>query len=653
MVVFTPDEYPWKETQLAKFIEHYGYGTLDQLLEEAETERHVFWARVVENLGLTWTARYERVLDLSADFASARWFVGGRFDLVENLLFKHARATPGKVALSWEGDNGEQRRYTYQELSAEVGQLMSGLLNLGLQRGDRVGVFLPMIPEAAIVLLALAAIGAVSVPMFAGYGATSIAHVVQDSGASMLICANGFFRGGKLVRTLAHARAAASNCESVRHLIVVDRLGTGTRSCGDPAAHCKQISYHLVKNTYGPTGAAPSFAADDPLMIAYTSGTSGAPRGVMHTYGGFPIKAAQDMQMAFDLDAGSTLLWVTDMSWLMGPWMIFGGLLLGAGVVFCEGPPDYPEGGRLWRTVERFGVTHLGVSPTLVRQLMANGGGVPEEGQLRTLKVFGSTGEPWNEAPWLWLYEVVGRSRRPIINYSGGTEVGGGILASFPGLPQKPCGFCGPIPGMAADVVNLEGESVRQEVGELVVRNPWPGMASGLGNRDQANIQSRSGSHPPMWVQGDLASIDADGFWFVHGRSDDTISVAGKRIGPMVFESALLSYPSITEAIVVGVPNAAKGEVAVGFVTVGAEHAEDMQDWAVWEAILRDHVARHLGKPLRPARVHRLSEIPRSRNGKMLRNLVRKVYLGQELGDLSLIENLGAIDEIAALRGSS
>lgn len=651
MKVFTPSGYEWKGTRLARFIERHGYGSLDQLQEDAERDAPVFWDRVVAEVGLEWSTPYTQTLDMSDGIMWPRWFVGGRLDLVDNIVGKHARRHPDKVAVRWEGDAGEERRITYAELAREVDGVAAGLRALGAGEGSRIAIYLPMVPEAAVILLAAARIGAISVPMFSGYSADSVVQRVQDAAATVLVCANGYFRRGKPVRMLADALAAADACESVQHVVVVDRLGNGPYAGSEHGGHYDLCDYATLAATPADPSAAESFGASDPLMLVYTSGTTGKPKGVVHTHGGFPLKAAQDMVMAFDLREDDTLMWVTDMGWLMGPWMVFGALLLGATIVLCEGTPDYPDAGRLWRIVQRHGVTHLGLSPTLVRLLMGSRDAVPQIGSLDTVRVFGSTGEAWNETPWLWLFETVGQSRRPIVNYSGGTEIGGGILACFPGLPQTACGFNGPIPGMAADVVDAEGKPVRGSVGELVLRQPWPGMTQGFWNDPERYEDTYWSALPGLWVHGDWASIDSDGYWFVHGRSDDTIKVAGKRLGPTEFESALVSHPLVAEAVAVGVPDPIKGEAVVCFVTLHDKRS-GQEGWSVWETELSDHVARLLGKPLRPARIHALTQIPKTRNGKILRRVVRNAYIGRPMGDLSSMENPRSIDEVIGLRAA-
>ena len=378
---------------------------------------------------------------------------------------------------------------------------------------------------------------------------------------------------------------------------------------------------------------------EDPLMIIYTSGTTGKPKGTLHVHGGFPVKAAQDMAHGFDVGAEDTVFWFTDLGWMMGPWLIFGSLALGATMVLYEGTPDHPAPDRLWRMVAQHGVTVFGVSPTLVRSLMTHGDEPPSRHDLSSLRILGGTGEPWNPEPFNWFFRQIGGGRIPVINYTGGTEISGGILCGNVITRLRPCSFAGPVPGIAADVVDADGKPVRGEVGELVIRNPWPGMTRGFwGDRDRY-IETYWNRFPDVWVHGDWAYIDPDdGLWYVLGRSDDTIKVAGKRLGPAEVESVLMGHPAVAESAAVGVPDELKGEALVCFVILrpGREPSDALA------AELKELVAGALGKPLRPHEVHFVSDLPRTRNAKILRRVVRSVYTGADPGDLSSLENPSA-----------
>ena len=382
--------------------------------------------------------------------------------------------------------------------------------------------------------------------------------------------------------------------------------------------------------------------AEDPLMIIYTSGTTGKPKGAVHTHCGFPVKAAQDMAHGLDLQESDTLYWVTDLGWMMGPWEVLGTTLLGATMVFYDGALDYPGPDRLWSLVRRQRVTALGVSPTLVRSLLRYGDEPVKKHDLASLRILGSTGEPWNRDPWLWLFKTVGGERLPIINYSGGTEISGGIVMGNVLTALKPCSFSGPLPGMAADVVNEKGEPVRNQVGELVVRKPWIGMTRGFWKDPERYLQTYWARFPDLWVHGDWAAIDQDGLWYILGRSDDTIKIAGKRLGPAEVESVLIAHPAVCEAAAIGIPDAVKGESLICFCVLNTGFAAT----EVLAEAIKELVAQNLGKPLKPSVVKFVKDLPKTRNAKVMRRVIRDAYLKQEMGDLSALENPSSVEEI-------
>jgi len=392
-----------------------------------------------------------------------------------------------------------------------------------------------------------------------------------------------------------------------------------------------------------PDFATVKTAADDPYMIIYTSGTTGRPKGTVHLQAGFPIKASHDLAYCFDLQSDDTLFWLTDIGWMMGPWAIAGGLTLGATLLFYEGAIDFPKPDRLWDLVERHRVTLLGISPTAVRALMTRGESWVRAHDLSSLRAFGSTGEPWNPNPWWWLFRQVGGERCPILNYSGGTEISGGIVGGFTIAPLKPGAFAGPVPGMDVDVVDEQGQSVRGAVGELVIRQPWVGMTNGFWQDPDRYVETYWSRWPNVWVHGDWAMVDGDGAWYILGRSDDTIKLAGKRVGPAEVESAAVSHPAVAEAAAIGVPDEVKGEALVVLAILRPDAAPS-------EALrqeIRESVAQQLGRALRPEVVRFVADLPRTRNAKILRRVARGAYLGRtDLGDLSSLENPAAIEAI-------
>jgi acetyl-CoA synthetase len=496
---------------------------------------------------------------------------------------------------------------------------------------------MPMTPEIVVAFLAVLKIGAIVLPLFSGFGAQAIVSRLGDAEAKALFTADGCWRRGRQTLIKPVADEAAAQLPNLKHQIVLRRLGVEV-----PWTPGRDRWWHeLMAGARDEADTEPT-QADDPMMILYTSGTTGRPKGAVHSHCGFPIKAAQDICHGLDLHSDETLFWVTDMGWMMGPWLVFGTLLLGATMMLYDGAPDYPEPDRLWGLVERHGVTTLGISPTLVRALARHGEEPLKKHPLTCLRKFGSTGEPWNPDPWLWLFNQVGRARLPIINYSGGTEISGGILMGNVLTEQKPCAFAGPLPGMAADVVDEHGKPVRQQVGELVIKQPWIGMTRGFWRDPERYLQTYWSRFPDTWVHGDWAAIDADGQWYILGRSDDTIKVAGKRLGPAEVESILVTHPAVSEAAAIGVPDELKGEKVACFCVLkpGQSPSDELREE------LRRRIAADLGKPLAPETIQFVRDLPKTRNAKVMRRLIRAAYLGEEPGDISALENPSAMEEI-------
>ena len=497
---------------------------------------------------------------------------------------------------------------------------------------------MPMCPELIIAFLAVIRIGGIVLPLFSGYGADAVSTRLRDSEAVALLVADGFWRRGQPVRMKPVADEAVAASPSLRHVIVVSRLGIDVPM---------QSRDHRWADVMGPRAVecpTEQTDAEDPLMLIYTSGTTGRPKGAVHTHCGFPIKTAQDMAHCFDVHEGETMYWVSDMGWMMGPWEVFGMMLLGGTFVLYDGALDYPGPDRLWSIVEKHRVNILGVSPTLVRSLMRHGDEPARAHDLSSLRILGSTGEPWNPEPWRFLFEVGGGGRLPIINYSGGTEVSGGLVGGNVLTPLKPAAFAGPPPGIAADVVDEHGQSIRNQVGELVVRAPWIGMTRGFWKDPGRYEETYWSRFPDVWVHGDWAAIDDDGLWYILGRSDDTIKIAGKRVGPAEVESVLVEHPRVLEAAAIGVPDELKGQALVCFCVL---RPEPNQPDPTFDNYLKAMVAEKLGKPLRPERIHFVTDLPKTRNAKVMRRVIRAAYLGQPPGDLSSLENPLAVEEIA------
>jgi len=628
-----------EHSRLTAFMRRHDLADFDTLLHRSVAEPEWFWRAVFDDLGIEFYEPFTQALDVSKGPAWARWCVNGRLNIVHNCLDKWAGTpTDARPAIRWEGEEGTDGGLTYAELRAATNRCANALKALGVRQGDRVALFLPMGPELAAAFFAVVKIGAVVLPLFSGYGADAVAARLQDAEAALVITADGFWRRGQHVAMKTVADEAVAATPSVRHVLVVSRLGTAA------ATHPRDRLWSDLVDRQPSACETERTSAEDPLMLIYTSGTTGRPKGAVHTHCGFPIKAAQDMAHGFDVQPGDTMYWVSDIGWMMGPWELFGMALIGGTSVLYDGALDYPGPDRLWTLVERHQVNILGVSPTLVRSLMKHGDAPVRAHDLSSLRILGSTGEPWNPEPWRWLFEVAGGGRLPIINYSGGTEVSGGLVSGNVITPLKPAAFAGPPPGIAADVVDDQCRPVRNQVGELIVRAPWIGMTRGFWRDPERYEQTYWSRFPGVWVHGDWAAVDEDGLWYILGRSDDTIKIAGKRLGPAEVESVLVEHPAVIEAAAIGVPDELKGQALVCFCVLRDGHAPSPE----LQQALMALVATRLGKPLKPAAVRFVRDLPKTRNAKVMRRVIRAAYLGDAPGDLSSLENPRALDEIAA-----
>ncbi|MDX2036258.1 MAG: AMP-binding protein [Isosphaeraceae bacterium] len=619
-------------------MKRHGVDSYAQLVRQASFDPEWFWHGVNVALGIQWFRPYKRVMDDSAGQAWTRWFVGGSINVAHNCLDRHVIAGRGdRPAIHWESEDGTSRSLTYSELAKETAQLANGLERLGIGPLDRVGIHLPMCPEAVIAFLALAKLGAISVPIFSGFGAKAIAHRLTDSGAKALITVDGFLRRGRPIAVKDVVDEALLLCPAVSHVIVRERLAL-------PVSLHPRRDHTWAAITEGEsTEFAPRpLDSEHPLLIAYTSGTTGKPKGAVHVHGGFLVKIAAEAVYQTDVRPEDLLFWFTDLGWIMGPWTIVGGLSQGAALRLYDGAPDHPTPDRVWSLIENRGVTIFGASPTLIRSLMGRCT-PPSSFDLSTLRILGSTGEPWNGDAWNWYFEEVGGGRCPVINFSGGTEVGACLLSTSIAMPIKSCSVGLPALGMAVDVFDAEGRPIESGVGELVCTKPWPGMTRGLWNDPERYLATYWPHGDSAWYQGDWASIDADGDWFLHGRSDDTLKIAGKRIGPAEIETVLIAHPAIREAAVIGLPDEVKGETICAVVVFEDESAIDgpvllhQVDSLMNEAV---------GKAFLVERIWEISELPRTRSGKVVRRVLRAAVTGEPRGDVSTIENPEVLESL-------
>ena len=597
-------------TRLARRLGASGYRELHRISIE-EPER--FWPEVIDDLGVEFSRPWDAVVDTSDGPEWTRWFVGGRVNVARVCLHAHASDREALVGLY---EDGARESLTFAEASRRVTQVAEALVELGVEPGDRVAIFMPMCPAVAVASHACAHVGAVQVPIFSGFAAPAIASRLEDSQAKVVICADWSLRRGKRVEMRA----------------ILDETGDHT------VIEWNRESRSWPEIVAKQPGTLPPLEVESetPYLLAYTSGTTGRPKGAVHVQGGFLVSIARETVYQTDVKPGERIHFATDMGWIMGPWTVVGGGAAGAAIVFAEGAPDWPHD-RLWRLVESERISMLGLSPTLTRALIPHG---DPQADVSSLRAFCTTGEPWNPGPYEWLFRNVGGGRVPIVNISGGTEVGACFLATVLTEPVKPVALGFPALGLDMDVFDAKGESVRGEVGELVCKRPWPGMTRGIWGDSERYLDTYWRRFPGVWTHGDWASVDADGYWYLHGRSDDTLNIAGKRIGPAELESAAIASGIVVEAAAVGVPHEVKGEVAWIFCVPGGEDRD--------EARVAAAVTDALGKAFKPDRIVWVEALPKTRSAKIVRRAVRAQALGEDPGDLSTLENPESLDAIAS-----
>lgn len=637
-VAWEPSPEYVERANVTRLMRAHGIGSIKELRRRSIEDVEWYWDAVVADLGIPFSRPYSRVLDASAGIEWARWFVDGEVNVSVACVDRWAAESPEATALVCEAEDGEVRRLSFAKLRSEVEAVAAALRASGIGPGDTVGVFLPMVAEAVIAAHAVARVGAVYLPIFSGFAAPAVAARLEDAEVRLLLTADGTWRRGAHGLMKPVADEAVERCPSVERVVVLDRLGAEVSMTAG-----RDLPWdEFVAAGEGGDGSAAATGAEDTCMLAYTSGTTGRPKGAVHVHGGFLVKIASEVAYQTDVHAGEVGYWVTDMGWIMGPLMMVGCHANGAAMVMYEGAPDFPEPDRVWASVARHRVTMLGVSPTLIRALRQRGDEHPARHNLSSLHTLGSTGEPWNPEPYEWLMRVTGGGV-PIINISGGTEIGACFLSPYPVEPIKVCSLGGPSLGMDMDVFGPDGDPVRGEVGELVCKQPWPAMTRGVWRDPQRYLDSYWSMYPGVWRHGDWAMVDEDGQWFLFGRSDDAINVAGKRVGPAEVESVLVSHPAVTESAAVGVPDEVKGE-AIWCFCVGED-----ADGAAEE--LRELVSTELGRPFRPGRVVFVDALPRTRSAKIIRRAIRAVAIGDDPGDLSSAENPESLDAIRAALG--
>jgi acetyl-CoA synthetase len=626
------------DANLTKFIEACGVEDYDALLDWSINEPEQFYRALFEFLDYRFTKPFNQALDISDGIERTQWCVGGETNVTLNCLDKWA-GTPTwhKPALDWIGEDGQSQTWTYAQLHEQTCKLAGGLRRLGLGPGDVIAVYLPNLPEAVVALLAIPKIGGIVLPLFSGFGPDAVATRLRDSGAKAVITVDASYRRGRLIDAKQTIDEVRDDIPSLEHVVVCHRAGAPSNWVAGSDHHWRDV----LADQDGDQSTL-ALKADTPFMLVFTSGTTGKPKGVVHTHCGFPVKTGLDLGICMDFKSSDRIMWMSDMGWLVGPILVYGTTLLGGTIVLPEGAPDYPDPDRLWSLISEKQVSYLGIAPTLARSFAANPAFDATQHDLSSLRIFVSTGEAWTPEAWHWVFETIGGRRLPILNFSGGTEMGG-ILSSVVTHPIKPCSFTRPVPGTSAAIFDESGNDAGPgEVGELVMRRAPIGLTQGLWRDEERYLEAYWATYPGAWHHGDFAMRDEDGFYFIHGRSDDTLKIAGKRTGPAEIEALVLATGYVKEVAVIGVPDPIKGAAIVCACVLRDELASDV---AIADEIA-SAITSGLGAPYRPKGIIFCDDLPKTRNMKIMRRVIRSAYLGEDPGDLSSLVNPQSVEQI-------
>ncbi len=612
------------------------------LYDEASADYEAFWARQAEEL-VTWSQPWNTVCEWELPFS--KWFIGGKLNVAYNCLDRHVLAGKGdKVAIHWEGEPGDTRTITYAELLAEVERFSNVLRALGVGRGDRINIYLPMIPEAVVAMLSCARIGAAHSVVFGGFSSQALADRINDASAKVLITADGGWRRGEVFPLKPQADEALASTPTIEHVVVVKR-GGNTVDMKSGRDHW----YHDLMATADAKCPAEPMDAEQLLFLLYTSGTTGKPKGIMHTTGGYLTHVTYTHKYVFDLHPETDVYWCTaDVGWVTGhSYIVYGPLSNGATQVIYEGVPNFPGNDRLWSIIAKYGVTIFYTAPTAIRTFMKWGTQEPAKHDLSSLRVIGSVGEPINPEAWMWYHEHIGRGNCPIVDTWWQTETGGIMISPLPGATTtKPGSATFALPGVGAEVVDEAGNTVTKGGGYLTLTHPWPGMLRGIWGDPERYKETYWSRFPGRYFAGDGAKLDDDGYLWLLGRVDDVMNVSGHRISTTEVESALVSHPSVAEAAVVGANDATTGQAIIAYVTLrGGEQ--------VTETDLRNHVAKEIGAIAKPKTIYFTPDLPKTRSGKIMRRLLRDVAEGRNLGDTTTLADAGVVTELQSRAAQS
>ena len=605
------------------------------LYEEGNRDYLTYWASRSKDL-VTWTKPWDEVCEWNPPFA--KWFVGGSLNVSYNCLDRHVLAGHGqRVAFYWEGEPGDTRTITYAELLEETKKFANVLLSLGVRKGDRVNIYLPMIPEAAVAMLACARIGAAHSVVFGGFSATALADRINDASAKVLITADGGWRRGEIFALKPQADEAVAKCPTIEHVVVVRRGGNAISMIAG-----RDQWYHDLMSKASADCPAEAMDSEQLLFLLYTSGTTGKPKGIMHSTGGYLTHVTTTFKYVFDHKPDKDIFWCTaDVGWVTGhSYIVYGPLANGATQVMYEGVPNFPANDRIWSVIEKYKVTIFYTAPTAIRTYMKWGTEEPAKHDLASLRLIGSVGEPINPEAWMWYHEHVGRGRCPIVDTWWQTETGGIMISPLPGVTvTKPGSATHPLPGIGAEVVDESGQRIDRGGGYLTLTHPWPGMLRGIWGDPERYKQTYWSRFEGRYFAGDGAKLDQDGYLWLLGRVDDVMNVSGHRISTTEVESALVSHPSVAEAAVVGANDATTGQAIIAYVTLRGGMEVD-------ERVLRDHVSKEIGAIAKPKTIYFTPDLPKTRSGKIMRRLLRDVAEGRNLGDTTTLADASVVSEL-------
>jgi acetyl-CoA synthetase len=605
------------------------------LYNEGSQDYQAYWARHAAEL-VSWSKPWDQTCDWNLPYA--KWFVGGTLNVSYNCLDRHVLAGHGqRVAFHWEGEPGDTRTITYMELLEETKKFSNVLLSLGVRKGDRVNIYLPMIPEAAVAMLACARIGAAHSVVFGGFSAAALTDRINDASAKVLITADGGWRRGEVFPLKPQADEAVRNCPTIEHVVVVRRGGNAVSMTSG-----RDHWYHELMADASTECSAEPMDAEQLLFLLYTSGTTGKPKGIMHTAGGYLTHVTTTFKYVFDHKPERDIYWCTaDVGWVTGhSYIVYGPLANGATQVMYEGVPNFPANDRIWSLIEKYRVTIFYTAPTAIRTYMKWGIQEPAKHDLSSLRLIGSVGEPINPEAWMWYHEYIGGGRCPVVDTWWQTETGGIMISPLPGVTvTKPGSATHPLPGIGAEVVDESGRRIERGGGYLTLTHPWPGMLRGIWGDPERYQQTYWSRFQGRYFAGDGAKLDEDGYLWLLGRVDDVMNVSGHRISTTEVESALVSHPSVAEAAVVGANDATTGQAIIAYVTLRA-------GMEVNERVLRDHVAKEIGPIAKPKTIYFTPDLPKTRSGKIMRRLLRDVAEGRNLGDTTTLADATVVNEL-------